>query len=462
MVEEKERENLIRLVLLVGIFLSITGIYQFITGNVVVGTMVNPNILAGYLAMVIPATTGLILSSSSSTNQEFIKSHPFYLVGCLLVVACLFLTKSLGGIVGVIFGISAILYFKYGKQIFIKFRYVFIATAVVVIVLLLFKFKELQVYNRILWWWGALRMIYERPLIGVGLGGFETAYVKYKLIGLNSLYAHNHFLQIGAEMGVIGLGAFLWFLFTVGKHIKFLSKESKLSSFEIGVFGSLVAVLFHNLIDYNLYIPANAILFWVLLGLLITGQNFLESSRKGGNSIVRRQRLGKTNKLLLTGAITFSILGAGVVITRPFLASRHYEFGKRLFEIKNREESVKVQENKLEKAEFEYRRAIALDPSNSWYHQGLAGVYLARYWREGYLSYLDEAIIELTEAVERMSYYGPFYANLSYMYELKKDYRKAILYMKSAIACDRQNSNYQQRIVELSGRMQTKTDVENN
>ncbi len=221
MVEEKERENLIRLVLLVGIFLSITGIYQFITGNVVVGTMVNPNILAGYLAMVIPATTGLILSSSSSTNQEFIKSHPFYLVGCLLVVACLFLTKSLGGIVGVIFGISAILYFKYGKQIFIKFRYVFIATAVVVIVLLLFKFKELQVYNRILWWWGALRMIYERPLIGVGLGGFETAYVKYKLIGLNSLYAHNHFLQIGAEMGVIGLGAFLWFLFTVGKHIKF-------------------------------------------------------------------------------------------------------------------------------------------------------------------------------------------------------------------------------------------------
>ncbi len=359
-------------------------------------------------------------------------------------------------------GICAILYFKYGKQIFIKFRYIFIASAVVVVVLLLFKLKELQIYNRILWWWGALRMIYDRPLIGVGLGGFETAYVKYKLTGLNSLYAHNHFLQIGAEIGVIGLGAFLWFLFMVGKHIKFLSKGLKLSSFEIGVFGSLVAVLFHNLIDYNLYIPANAILFWVLLGLLITGPVFLESSRKGGNSAVPRHRLGKTNKLLLTGAITFSILGVGVAITRPFLASRHYEFGKRLFEIKNREDLLKVEEEKLEKAEFEYGRAVELDSLNSWYHHGLAEVYLARYWREGYSSYLDEAIIELREAVERMPYYGPFYANLSYLYEIKKNYKKAIFYMESAIACDRQNDNYRQRISELAGRMQTRIDVENN
>ena len=426
------------------------------------GTMVNPNILAGYLAMVIPAATGLILSSSSSTNLEFIKSHLSYMLGCLLMVACLFLTKSLGGIIGVIFGICAILYFKYGKQVFIKFRYVFFTIAAVIVVLLLFKFKQLQVYNRILWWWGALKMIFDRPLTGVGLGGFETAYVKYKLTGLNSLYAHNHFLQIGAEMGVVGLAAFLWFLLTVWKHIKFLSKRWKLSSFEVGIFGSIVAVLFHNLIDYNLCIPANAILFWVLLGLLITGSKGEGKKSQGESHIVHRHRLGRTNKLLLTGAITFSILGAGVGVTRPFLASRHYEYGRHLFEIKNIKGLVKVEEENLEEAEFEYGLAIELDPLNSWYHQGLAGVYLARYWREGYSSYLDEAIIELREAVERMPYYAPSYANLSHLYELKKDYRKAILYMESAIACDRQNSDYRQRIIELIRRTQTKIHVENN
>jgi|GEM_PF-2278674 len=463
-IKKKERQNLIRLVLLVGIFLSITGIYQFIRGNVAAGTMVNPNILAGYLTMVIPFTTGLILSLSNSINREFIKSHLFYLVGWLLMVACLFLTKSPGGIIGVILGICVILYFKQGKQIFIKFRYIFIALAVVIVVLLLFTLRQLQVYNRILWWWGALRMVYQRPLIGIGLGGFETAYAKYKLTGLNPLYAYNYFLQLAAEMGVVGLGAFLWFLFMVGKHIKFLSKRSKLSSLEIGVFGSLVAVLFHNLIDYNLYIPANAILFWVFLGLLITGPGFLESPMKigGGNSAVPRQRLGKTNKLILTGAITFSILGVGVGITRLSLANRHYQLGKRLFQIRNLENLVKVEGENLEKAEFEYGRAIELDSLNSWYHHGLAGVYLAKYWREGYSSYLDEAIIELKEAVERMPYYGPFYANFSYLYELKKNYKKAIFYMESAIACDRQNDNYRQRISELAGRMQTRIDVENN
>lgn len=461
-IEKKQKENLIRLLLLVGIFLSITGIYQFIRGNMATGTMVNPNILAGYLAMVIPFTTALILSAQSWTNSEFIKSYLFYIVGCLLMIGCLFLTKSLGGIIGVILGISAILYFKYGKQIFIKFRYIFIATAVFIAVLLLLKLTQLQVYNRILWWWGTLRMVYERPLIGVGLGGFETAYAKYKLTGLNPSYAYNYFLQLAADMGVIGLGAFLWLLFAVWKRIKFLCKGFKFFSFEVGAFGSLVAILSNNLIDYNLSIPANAILFWVLLGLLIGGPKAEGRNCRVGGPVVHRRQLGRTNRLILTGAITFSILGVGVGVTRLFLANRHYKLGKRLLEIRNLENLVKVEKKNIGKAEFEYGRAVELDRLNSWYHHGLAGVYLAKYRREGYSSYLDEAIIELKEAIERLPWYAPFYASLSYLYELKKDYRKAILYMESAIACERQNGDYRRRIIELAREMQTRIDVGNN
>jgi len=482
--EKKNRQNLIHLVFLVSILLSITGIYQFIKGSVVAGTMVNTNILSGYLAMAVPATTGLILSFSSSINREFVKSHLFYLVGWLLMVACLFLTKSPGAIIGVVLGICVIVYFKQGKQVFIKFRYIFVVTAVAVVVLLLLKLRQLEVFDRLVWWWGTLKMVYQRPLIGVGLGGFPTAYARYKLTGLNPLYPYNYFLQLAAEMGVVGFGAFLWFLFIAWKQIKFLFKDFKFFSFEVGVLGSIVAILSNNLIDYNLCIPANGILFWVLLGLLITSKNslessregggdlrfhrrtpgFLESSRKGGegNSIVPRQRLGKTNKLVLAGAIAFSIVGMAVGITRLSVANRHYQLGKRIFHIGNLENLVKVEKDDLEKAEFEYGRAINLDPLNSWCHHGLAGVYLARYWREGYLSYLDEAIIELREAAERMPYYAPFYANLSHLYKIKKDYKKAILYMESAIACDRQNGDYRQRIRELTERMHNAIDAENN
>jgi len=460
--EKKDRQNLIYLVFLVGILLSITGIYQFIRGNVVAGTMVNANILAGYLAMVIPSATGLILSLSNSINREFIKSHLFYFVSWLLMVACLFLTKSPGAIIGVVFGICVIIYFRQGKQIFVKFRYIFIVAALAAVVLVVLKLRQLQVLDRLLWWWGALKMVCQRPLIGVGLGGFKTAYARYKLTGLNPSYPYNYFLQLAAEMGVVGLGVFLWFLFTVGKQIKFLFRDFKLFSVEVGALGSIVAILSNNIIDYNLHVPANAILFWVLLGLLIATSRTKARNSGGGDLLVRGQRLGKTNKLLLTGVITFSILGMAMGITRLSLANRHYQLGKRIFHIGNLEKLVKGERNNLEKAEFEYGRAIELDPMNSWYHYGLAGVYLARYWREGYSSYLDEAIIEVREAVERMSYYGPFYANLSHLYKIKKDYRKAIFYMESAIACDRQNSDYRQRIRELTERMRDGIDAENN
>jgi len=68
-------------------------------------------------------------------------------------------------------------------------------------------------------------------------------------------------------------------------------------------------------------------------------------------------------------------------------------------------------------------------------------------------SYLDEAIIELREAVKPMRYYALFYANISYLYKLKNDYKKAIHYMECAIACDKQNGEYRQRIIELARRM---------
>ncbi len=453
---------MIYLVFLVAILLSLTGIYQSIRGNRVAGTLVNPNILAGYLAMVIPSGTALILSLSDSINREFIKSHLFYFISWALMVVCLFLTRSPGAIIGVVLGICLIIYFKYGKQIFVKFRYIFMVLAVAGVVLAVLKLRQLQVLDRLFWWWGALKMVWQRPLIGVGLGGFKTAYAKYKLTGLNPSYPYNYFLQLAAEIGIAGLGVFLWFLFAVWKQIKFLFKDSKFFSVELGVLGSIVAILSSNIVDYNLSVPANAILFWVLLGLLIATSRTKDRSSGEGDLPVRGQRLGKTNKLLLTGAIAFSLLGIAVGIVRLSAANRHYRSGKRIFHIKNLEQLVKGESNNLEKAEFEYGRAVELDPMNSWYHYGLAGVYLARYWREGYSSYLDEAIIEVREAVERMSFYGPFYADLSHLYKIKKDYRKAIFYMESAVARDRQNSDYRQRMKELTERMLNAIDAENN
>lgn len=65
------------------------------------------------------------------------------------------------------------------------------------------------------WWRAAGAMAAARPWLGVGPGAFGEAYPAFRnsAWGLNTLYAHNLFLEMAAERGLLGLGAFLAFGF---------------------------------------------------------------------------------------------------------------------------------------------------------------------------------------------------------------------------------------------------------
>jgi O-antigen ligase len=69
-----------------------------------------------------------------------------------------------------------------------------------------------NVETRQLRWEAALRMLADDPLLGVGPGGFPVHYVKYS--GFAELYertpvTHEMYLEVGAELGGIGLALFL-------------------------------------------------------------------------------------------------------------------------------------------------------------------------------------------------------------------------------------------------------------
>ena len=72
---------------------------------------------------------------------------------------------------------------------------------------------------RVKLWTNTIEMIKEKPLLGVGVGGFETAYSE-KMKGAPEwqkyiLYdPHNQFLKIIAELGLIGLVVFIYMLAT--------------------------------------------------------------------------------------------------------------------------------------------------------------------------------------------------------------------------------------------------------
>ena len=115
----------------------------------------------------------------------------------------------------------------------------------------------------------ALKIFAQKPISGWGLGTFPEIYPQFSSVSTNIQVgvAHNDYLQLLVEMGAIGFAAMLWFLLTLSR---FAFKKLKHSAFDANVAVTLAAtlgasgILVHSFVDFNLQIPANAALFYVL------------------------------------------------------------------------------------------------------------------------------------------------------------------------------------------------------
>lgn len=122
-----------------------------------------------------------------------------------------------------------------------------------------------------------IHMISEHPFIGVGINTFSKNYGKYKTAAAeaacktpDTIYAHDSFLQMGGEMGLLGLGAFFVFLFFALKSIWSAFKRNTdlfLKAFSISVFAAIIAYLINSLTETSLYYARVVMIFWFLIGM---------------------------------------------------------------------------------------------------------------------------------------------------------------------------------------------------
>ena len=115
-------------------------------------------------------------------------------------------------------------------------------------------------------WKIAIEMFKASPITGCGLGLFMDNYSKYTHSEIK--YAHNCYLQILAETGIIGFGSFLMF---IGSSLFKLFKKFKNNSDPVflGAFLGLIAFLVHAFFDTQLYSLQLSIFFWFLIGSLM-------------------------------------------------------------------------------------------------------------------------------------------------------------------------------------------------
>jgi O-antigen ligase len=127
------------------------------------------------------------------------------------------------------------------------------------------------VLERMAHWQAALGMWADHPWLGIGIGNYEVAYAEYALPqwSLPLGHAHNYYLNIGAEAGLIGLLAYLvlwgaafflcWSRVRQGRHWSW--------GVALGALGVVVHLSVHNFFD-NLFVHAMYLQVAIILGLI--------------------------------------------------------------------------------------------------------------------------------------------------------------------------------------------------
>ncbi len=124
-----------------------------------------------------------------------------------------------------------------------------------------------------------LRMLARKPVLGWGLGTFPVVYPEFRSFYTNKLVnrAHNDYLQVLVETGLLGFATAAWFVFVL-----YRVALSKLDDWQWNVNGAVAlaallactGILVHSCLDSNLQIPANAAFFYVLAAIATAPTKF--------------------------------------------------------------------------------------------------------------------------------------------------------------------------------------------
>ncbi|MCB9451769.1 MAG: O-antigen ligase family protein [Anaerolineaceae bacterium] len=131
--------------------------------------------------------------------------------------------------------------------------------------------ENYAVVERLAHWQAALNMSTARTWLGVGLGNYEVVYPEYRLINWKEAlgHAHNYYLNILAEAGIIGLLGYgkawlmiMWLSWRTRKHPDVLARLVA-----VGLLGSWTYLSVHHLFD-SLYVNNLFVHLGLMLGIL--------------------------------------------------------------------------------------------------------------------------------------------------------------------------------------------------
>ena len=257
------------------------------------GPFINRHHFAGYMELAVAIPLGLLFSGVIERQKRLLYVFAVTLMGVALVM-----TNSRGGIISFVAELFFLVVVSSAgskrtsrsmdrnERAFAVMKRLALALAMVVVLMggVIFL-GGASVFTRFLgtvnaedpttgrthFWAVSFDIIKHHPIVGAGMGAYSVLYPRYD--SRNGLFrleqAHNDYLQVLADGGLIG-GALGLFFVIVLFRVGFARRETR-DDFRRGVStGALAgcfAVLVHSFFDFTLHTTSNALLFLILAGL---------------------------------------------------------------------------------------------------------------------------------------------------------------------------------------------------
>lgn len=303
-------------IMVFGFLVSILGILQQLTfngklywfrvmryGGVPFGPYVNRNHFAAFAELVIPiALVPLVLGK--------VRKERWFVVGIfgLLPIGALFLSASRGGVVSFGAQIGVLVLVMLLRRT--ERKHILAGGLILVLAFLLVswlgvrqvldRFSSLQSLEvtsgkRASMRQDTWRIFLDHPWTGTGLGTIQTVFPAYDTLydGKVVNHSHNDYLEAIAETGVAGgacCAAFLAILFYLSLRQLLQVDKPFAAALHLSGLVACTGFIVHSLVDFNLHIPANAVLFF-LMAHLATGE--IRASPQGNHGT--RVRVRKRN-----------------------------------------------------------------------------------------------------------------------------------------------------------------------
>jgi O-antigen ligase len=327
---------LVRTILIFGFCLAIFGLTQSIatptrvfwirelTQSTAFGPFINRHHFAGYMELTIALPLGLLFAGAVAKEKRLLYAFAAGLMGVALIM-----TTSRGGIISLV---AEIMFFVVVTSLWrpshthtrakkgrLKGAALRLALAggllVALFVGVLFLGGEFSITRlvdsvntddpttgRAHFWSVTLNMVKAHPILGTGLGAFGVVYTQFDT--RNGLFrleqAHNDYLQVASDAGLIGVVLALCFLILLFRRafIRMGSKDEFRRGIALAGAGGCFAVLVHSLFDFTLHTTSNALLFLVLAALATMNGRIEQPSPKRRH---RSRSQVRTNRELMPG-----------------------------------------------------------------------------------------------------------------------------------------------------------------